>query len=114
MTFQEWRNNKEALLSYIEATHLGVKGFVLDEGRQPIRNADVVVEGNAKRVRSTERGEYWRLLAPGTYRMFAAARGFHRSEPVTVTVGDSGWPPSAQIKHFVLRRKAAGQATNPQ
>ena len=39
---QEWDNNKNALLSYMEAVHSGVKGMVLDADTQrPIPNAKV-------------------------------------------------------------------------
>ena len=31
---REWFNNKEAMLSYMEATHLGARGFVLDEDQK--------------------------------------------------------------------------------
>ena len=40
---QEWLNNKEALLKYMEATHLGVKGMVVSEDGQPIPGARVRV-----------------------------------------------------------------------
>ncbi|KAF0310309.1 Carboxypeptidase D [Amphibalanus amphitrite] len=35
----EWSNNKEALLSYMEAVHMGVKGLVLDANNDPIHGA---------------------------------------------------------------------------
>ena len=38
----EWRNNKEALLKYMELVHSGVKGVVRDgRDKQPIANAKV-------------------------------------------------------------------------
>ena len=38
----EWRNNKEALLKYMELVHSGVKGVVVDaKTKRPIRNARV-------------------------------------------------------------------------
>lgn len=40
-SFQEWQNNKEALLKYMEATHMGVSGLVLDQDGQPIPGATV-------------------------------------------------------------------------
>ena len=39
--FQEWINNKEALLRYAEATHIGVKGIVYDHQLRPIPDARV-------------------------------------------------------------------------
>ena len=38
----EWRNNKEALLKYMELVHSGIKGLVIDsETKNPVRNAKV-------------------------------------------------------------------------
>lgn len=89
---QEWRNNKESLLSFIEATHWGVKGdisfvFVLNlivlvdlglvsnERGDPVLDADIVVKGINHNITTSNRGEYWRLLLPGKYEMFASAFG---------------------------------------
>ena len=72
----EWRKNKHSLLEYIKLTHLGVKGFVTDRNNYPIADAEVLIQGlEQKPVRSTERGEYWRLLVPGEYRIQASAFG---------------------------------------
>ena len=49
------------------AAQAGVRGLVTAAG-QPVAAATVEVEGIAKHVTSSERGEYWRLLARGTYR----------------------------------------------
>ena len=44
-----------------------MRGLVTAAG-QPVAAATVEVEGIAKHVTTSERGEYWRLLARGTYR----------------------------------------------
>lgn len=72
----EWRNNKRSLLEYMKQVHLGVKGLVTDLNRYPIRDAEILVEGiEQKTVRTTNRGEYWRLLKPGQYNIQAIAFG---------------------------------------
>ena len=38
---EEWKNNKEAMLKYMEATHLGVAGFVLDQDGNQVEGAKV-------------------------------------------------------------------------
>lgn len=38
-----------------------------DGGGHPVAGALVVVDGIGHNVRTTARGEYWRLLAPGNY-----------------------------------------------
>ena len=64
---REWEHNREALLSYLEAAQAGVRGVVTSRGRA-LGGATVEVAGIEKHVQTTERGEYWRLLAPGSYR----------------------------------------------
>uniref|UniRef100_A0A1B6CAF2 Peptidase M14 domain-containing protein n=1 Tax=Clastoptera arizonana TaxID=38151 RepID=A0A1B6CAF2_9HEMI len=82
----EWHNNKLSLISFIESIHLGVKGQVLDENLEGINHAEVIVEGNNKTIYTTERGEYWRLLHPGVYKIYARALGYTQSAPSTITV----------------------------
>ena len=54
----------------------GIAGLVLEmEGRQPIANAQVVVEGIGKNITTSARGEYWRLLVPGEYKIQVFAEG---------------------------------------
>lgn len=73
----EWRHNKESLLQYIEATHWGVKGLVVDRNNEAILDADVVVVGINHNVTTSNRGEFWRLLLPGQYEMYASAFGYY-------------------------------------
>lgn len=73
----EWHKNKKSLIEYIKMTHIGLKGLVKDVNGYPISDAEVYVQGvEAKPVRTTERGEYWRLLTPGTYNVRAIAFGW--------------------------------------
>ena len=44
--------------------------------QEPVPNAYVFVEGIDKNITSTERGEYWRLLVPGTYKIQSFADGY--------------------------------------
>ncbi|XP_074039541.1 carboxypeptidase D svr [Leptinotarsa decemlineata] len=83
---QEWRNNKESLLRFIEASHWGVKGLVTNERGEAVLDADVVVVGISHNITTSNRGEYWRLLLPGTYEMYSTAYGYQSSERVQVTV----------------------------
>lgn len=63
------------MIKFIEAVHWGVKGLVRDAKGEPVLDADVVVEGINHNVTTSNRGEYWRLLLPGEYKIFAVAYG---------------------------------------
>jgi len=67
----EWENNLDSMLVLLESAHMGIKGKVLDEDGKPLDKAVVVVCGRDKHMRTTNRGEYWRLLGPGTYQVKA-------------------------------------------
>ncbi|KAK3084908.1 hypothetical protein FSP39_021215 [Pinctada imbricata] len=74
---KEWDNNKEALLSYMEQVHIGVKGFVKDdENNQGVQNAVIMVEGIKHNVTTAMFGDFWRLLVPGKYNITAVAPGY--------------------------------------
>lgn len=59
----------------MEAAQWGVKGLVLNEHGDAVLDADVIVEGINHNVTTSNRGEYWRLLLPGTYDIYAVAYG---------------------------------------
>ena len=63
----EWSNNVESMLSLLETVHTGVMGQIFDEECRPLAGASVMVEDRDKTVISSSRGEYWRLLLPGSY-----------------------------------------------
>lgn len=71
-----WKENRMALLDYMDQAHRGIKGFVVDSDKQPIANASISVSGiKDKVVRSYKFGDYWRLLLPGNYRITVSAEG---------------------------------------
>ncbi|KAH8419747.1 hypothetical protein KR009_002001, partial [Drosophila setifemur] len=84
---EEWRQNKASLLQLLKQAHMGIKGLVRDASGYPIADADVYVAGlEDKPIRTSKRGEYWRLLTPGLYRVHAAAFGYQVSAPQEVRV----------------------------
>ena len=66
-----WRQNYPALLATLTAVDGGVKGLVLDHRGEPLAGATVRIAGIDKDTVTTERGEFWRLLLPGTYSISA-------------------------------------------
>uniref|UniRef100_A0A8C5C6D3 Carboxypeptidase Z n=1 Tax=Gadus morhua TaxID=8049 RepID=A0A8C5C6D3_GADMO len=76
--YPEWKRNKEALLSFMESVHRGIKGVVRDMDGYGIKGATIAVRGIRKDVTTAEDGDYWRLLNPGTHILTATAKGYSR------------------------------------
>ncbi|XP_055924205.1 carboxypeptidase D-like [Argiope bruennichi] len=80
----EWENNKEALLSFMEQIHMGIKGRVVNsETKQGIEQTFIQVNGINHNVTTTKTGHYWRLLLPGIYTVVFSSYGYR---PVTKLV----------------------------
>ncbi|XP_057698389.1 carboxypeptidase Z isoform X1 [Corythoichthys intestinalis] len=76
--YPEWKRNKEALLSFVESVHRGIKGVVKDVDGNGIKDATISVRGIRKDVTTAEGGDYWRLLTSGTHIVTATAKGYSR------------------------------------
>ncbi|XP_076974154.1 adipocyte enhancer-binding protein 1 isoform X2 [Tamandua tetradactyla] len=96
----EWENNKEALLTFMEQVHRGIKGVVTDEQGIPIANATISVSGVNHGVKTASGGDYWRILNPGEYRVTAHAEGYTPSAKTCNVDYDIG----ATQCNFVLAR----------
>ncbi|MBN3296960.1 AEBP1 protein, partial [Amia calva] len=81
---QEWENNREALLVFMEQVHRGIKGVVKDREGNGIANATVSVEGINHDVKTAANGDFWRLLNPGEYRVTVRADGFSSTSRLCV------------------------------
>lgn len=82
---REWENNKDALISFMWQTHIGVRGNVHSAvDGSPIEGATITVVNITNGhelliphdIITTNTGEYWRLLTPGKYRISASKPGF--------------------------------------
>jgi carboxypeptidase D len=85
----EWKKNKKSMVKFLQSVHMGVKGMVWDKNNNPVEGARIRVEGNDKLIMTSEHGEYWRLLLPGTYRVRAESQNGETSVNQYVTVAEN-------------------------
>lgn len=103
--FNTWHDNAEALITFIEAAHRGIKGIVTDEEGNAIKGAQISVRGIRHDITTAENGDYWRLLTPGIHIVSAHAPGFSR------TVKKVHLPPNMHTAgrvDFILLRSGSG------
>ncbi|XP_053203498.1 carboxypeptidase D-like isoform X2 [Panonychus citri] len=84
---QFWMDNKQALLTYLGEAHRGVRGLITDINGNPIPRALLMIKGRNISFKSSDKGEIWRILLPGTYTVEVKAEGFE-SMSKTFTVND--------------------------
>lgn len=76
-----WQENKHALLAYVTEAHRGVTGVVLDEETLiPLPGASLKISGRDMVFKTSNNGEFWRLLLPGRYTLEVNADGYHTKE----------------------------------
>ncbi|CAB1345219.1 unnamed protein product [Coregonus sp. 'balchen'] len=74
-----WQDNKEALLTFMESVHRGIKGIVKDADGNGIKGARISVRGIRHDITTAENGDYWRLLTAGIHILTASAPGYTRA-----------------------------------
>ncbi|KAM3590313.1 uncharacterized protein V6R79_007446 [Siganus canaliculatus] len=77
--FISWHENHEALISFMEAAHRGIKGIVKDEEGNGIKGAQISVRGIRHDITTAENGDYWRILTPGIHILTATAPGYAKA-----------------------------------
>jgi carboxypeptidase D len=92
-----WNDNKNALITYIEQIHLGVKGQITNSSGQGIDGATIVVKEIGHTVMSNHQGYYWRLLLPGTYHINVKHPQYTTSEWKEIVI------PRQQEINFILK-----------
>lgn len=77
-----WEDNRDSMLAYLQKSHIGVKGRVLDRSTGMPVQATIEVQSARGFYVYTDKddGDYFRLLLPGTYQITATPTG---RSPVT-------------------------------
>ncbi|XP_023238320.1 carboxypeptidase M-like isoform X1 [Centruroides sculpturatus] len=83
-----WNANKRALLKFLGEVHRGVKGIIYDIDKNPIPKANLQIKGRSISFHTTKRGEFWRILLPGSYVLEVSREGYRPTE-VRFTVNDN-------------------------
>uniref|UniRef100_A0A663N4R5 Peptidase M14 domain-containing protein n=1 Tax=Athene cunicularia TaxID=194338 RepID=A0A663N4R5_ATHCN len=99
---QEWENNKESLLTFMEQVHRGIKGLVTDQQGEPIANATIVVGGINHNIKTG------RVQGRVLGRVMAAPRRFPHTprcpQPAAGTTGSHPQPAPGRWKPKPRRR----------
>jgi murein tripeptide amidase MpaA/5-hydroxyisourate hydrolase-like protein (transthyretin family) len=86
-----WEYNKRSFLNYIESIFYGVRGIVSDTLGNPL-NAIVTVLNhdtlNSEIRTDSLNGNYYRMLAPGTYSIYFSAEGYYPQAITNVSVSN--------------------------
>ncbi|GFN75897.1 carboxypeptidase d [Plakobranchus ocellatus] len=97
-----WNANKESMLSLIEKTHSGVRGTITSSATgAPIAGASVHVYNIDHEIRSSDWGEYWRLLTAGPHILTFSAPGYIKTTIYVVVTANE-----PLTKHISLDPKA--------
>jgi carboxypeptidase D len=85
-----WEDNREAMLTYLEWVHRGVRGTVADAWTGEAVSARVFVEDNEQPVLTdSDGGHYYRILLPGVYDLRIEAEGYQTAFAESVAVGEA-------------------------
>lgn len=107
---QFWRQNRPALIAYIQQIHLGIKGFVTDSKGKGIANAAIQINNRGHIVRTHHSGDYWRILLPGRYNITVSANGYPKiTKSIIVPKQQSKF--SAAAVNFTLSNSAYSSNT---
>lgn len=98
-----WEENKKSLVEFIKEAHKGVTGIVLDdESNLPINWAVLTIKGRDIDFYTSQFGEFWRLLLPGSYTLRAQAEGYFPTEVDFEVKSYEAFPRLTQLKVFMV------------
>ncbi|XP_049519865.1 mucin-5AC [Dermacentor silvarum] len=85
-----WMDNMKPLMKLIEESQRGLRGIITDDEGYPVANARLMIKGRYMPFKTSRKGEYWRILLPGTYTLMASSPQHNDIEvPVQVVEGQT-------------------------
>ncbi|XP_065663619.1 carboxypeptidase D isoform X1 [Hydra vulgaris] len=97
-----WNSHRKSLIKLIAMAHTGIKGFVYDSiSNKGIPGVKIKVDGREYNTSTSEFGDFWRILVPGTYKLIATADGYE-TKVINVELNNS--------KHFAVVNLALEKA----
>ncbi|XP_077542076.1 carboxypeptidase M-like [Haemaphysalis longicornis] len=84
-----WMDNKNAMVHLLREVQRALRGYVKAPDGTHIPGALLTIRGRNVGFRSSDQGEFWRMLLPGTYMLLVSARGY-LPDAVSVTVPEQG------------------------
>ncbi|KAL3206167.1 hypothetical protein MRX96_040343 [Rhipicephalus microplus] len=85
-----WTDNRKPLMKLLEESHRGLRGIITDDEGYPVTNVRLMIKGRYMPFRTSPKGEYWRILLPGTYTLMASSPEHNDAEvPVQIVEGQT-------------------------
>ncbi|CAG0920488.1 unnamed protein product [Notodromas monacha] len=105
----DWTRNVNSMIAFVESARMGAQGMVWDNRTgSPISDAYIEVKNRRHRLRTNERGEYWRLLNDGVYSMRAVKRGYDPAPWAVVRIFNALGPVT---QHFYLSQSVKSEGS---
>ncbi len=85
-----WADNRESMFWYLMSAHRGIYGIVTDSVTDEPLEAEIKITGiNKIYFTDPDRGDYYRILKPGTYSMTVSATGYISQTINNIVVTDN-------------------------
>ncbi|CAN8016801.1 unnamed protein product [Ixodes persulcatus] len=109
-----WGENKQSLLALLGEAQRGIRGIVTDEENNPVVKASLKISKRRIGFKTTSRGEYWRILRPGSYTLEVSAPGFHISKQDFVVLDQQISILNVTLKSLQAHNDTFVELTRPQ
>ncbi|XP_077510068.1 uncharacterized protein LOC144121036 [Amblyomma americanum] len=95
-----WMDNLKPLMKLLEESQRGLRGIITDDVGYPVTKGRLMIKGRYMPFRTSQKGEYWRILLPGRYTLMASSPE-HNDVEVPVEIVDG----QTTVVNITLTRK---------